>query len=1192
MVGNRILRATFLAAALAPSIFGQASGSLTGSVTDSTGGALPNAKVSVILRGGKQALMEARTNAAGLFSFIAVRPEAYDVEVEAPGFAKYIQRDVKVDAIRETNLVVKMEVASTQQVVEVTADVQTVQLANSEVSTTITRTQIESLPTLARQVSSLYLTQAGVSSGRGPTVINGLRTSFANVTLDGVNIQDNFIRTNSLDFMPFRTTIDQISEVTISVGNAGSTIGGGAAQVALVTRSGSNEMHGALYWYNRNNAVSANDWFNNRAGVKKPFLNLNQLGGALGGKLIRDKLFYYGNYEAYRSRQQTSRLRTVLTPDAKRGLFSYRSGGSVQSQNLLNLRQARVDPNIQSLIDQLPAPNTTEAGDGLNTSGYRFNARSNQDRDQIVSRWDYYLSSNHNFTGTWNFTKEVTDRDDLGNFVTTVPPVFTDNKRHLVALGWRWTASPVLTNEVRGGFSLSPSVFNVRNEYPAFVLDTGAANLAFSTPQNQFLKQGRYTDTYNIQDNANYLRGKHDMSFGFQTQLIRIQPYNDGGILPTMVLGISTANQTGFRAQDLPGAAANDIALANRIYSNLAGIVSAASQTFNVRDRTSGFVPNYGEVRNFTYDTYAGYFQDKWKATRRLTVTLGLRYEYWTPLDERDSLFLTPILRNGNFIQTILDPNATLDFAGGSAGRPYYSADRNNFAPNFGFAFDPTGSGRTAIRGGYMISFGNDDAVTAIRNNIGTSAGLSAVRNQTNLVASLSARPTLAAPAYKVPRTLADNYALNPASATGLPDPNLRTPYVQQWHFGVQHQIKSNVIELRYVGNRGTKLLRALDYNQVIVRENGFLDDFIRARGNAFRALSAGLGFNPAYNANVPGSQPLTVFPRLEGGGLLTNATVQQQIRQGEVGTLADIYQQNGLNGSVNFYRNPNILGANAITNGADSSYHALQFDVRRRVRDVTLQANYTYSKVLSNGIGDDQNRFEPYLDLASPSLERARAPFDLTHAIKSNGAWDLPFGKGKKFNLTGAADQVLGGWTVSGIMNYTSGTPFSIFSNRGTLNRAARAGGRNTATSLLTKPELDQRVGQLVMTGSGPFFIAQSALGSDLRGVASDGSAPFNGQLFFNPDPGFNGALQRRMFSGPWNFSLDMSLLKTFRIMERHSVQFRADAFSLPNNPSFWVGSETDGTTRFDINQTTFGRITGTFNSRRLFQFGLYYRF
>ncbi len=1193
MVGKRIASIfSICLLAVAPAA-AQVSGSLSGAVVDQSGAPVPNAIVGLSIAGGQQALVSTKTSGAGLFSFIALRPDLYDVTVEMTGFAKVIQRQVKVDPIRTTGVgEIKLEVASSQQLVEVTADVQQVQLTNAELSTTVTREQIQNLPVLGRQVSNLFLTQAGVSSGRGPTVINGLRTSLANVTLDGVNIQDNFIRTNALDYMPFRPTIDQISEMTVAVGNAASTIGGGAAQIVLSTRSGSNEYHGAAYWYNRNNKFSANDWFNNRAGVAKPFLNLNQVGGALGGKIVRDKLFFYANYEVYRLKQQSSVLRTVLTPEAKRGTLNYlTTGGTRTTANLLNSRNVRVDPTIQSFIDQLPPPNTTETGDGFNTSGYRFNARGNNNRDQFVTRWDYYKSSNHNITGTFNYTKEVTERPTLGNFYSAVPPVSNENPGKLVALAWRWTLSPQLTNEVRGGFALAPGIFNVSNAYPEFLVTVPTT--IFSTPQNRFLRQGRDTDTYTIQDNAQWIKGRHELSFGFQSQAIRTTPFNDGGILTDYTTGISAANTTGFTAADLPGVRAQDITFANNLYSTLGGIVTSATRSFNVTSRTSGFVAGAPERREFTYDTYAGYLQDRWKVNKRLSLTLGLRYEYWTRLNEKNGLFLLPRLTGGNAIATLLDPNATIDYAGGDTGRPFYNADRNNFAPNIGIAWDPTGGGRTSVRAGYSISYGNDDSITAIRNNIGTNNGLAQTNQILRQTATLAAKLPVPSPTFKVPLTLADNYALNAGAAAGLPDPGMRTPYVQQWSLGVQHQIKANIVELRYVGNHGTKLIRALDYNQVVIRENGFLDDFRRAQSNGFLSLAVGRGFNPAYNAAISGSQQLTVFPRLTLGGLLDNATVQQQIRQGEVGSLGELYQTNGLNDQVNFFRNPNILGANIITNGGDSTYHALQFDFRRQMsKGLNFQANYSFSKVLSNAIGDDQNRFEPYLDLGSPEVERARAPFDLTHVIKANGFYELPVGKGKRFEMTGVADKVLGGWLVGGIMNYTSGTPFSIFSNRGTLNRGGRSIGRNTAIALANKSQLDQQVGRLVMTGNGPFFVNTSALGADNRGVSSDGSAAFNGQLFYNPGAGALGTLQRRMFSGPWNFSLDTSVLKTFRFMERHSVEFRAEAFNLLNNPSFWVGSETDATTRFDINQTTFGRVTATFNSRRLLQFGLYYRF
>ena len=281
-----------------------------------------------------------------------------------------------------------------------------------------------------------------------------------------------------------------------------------------------------------------------------PFLNLNQPGASLGGRIIRDKLFFYGNYEAFRLREQTSTLRTVLTPSAASGNFTYRdTAGGLRSANILGLRNIKIDPAIKSMIDQLPAANSSDAGDGLNTTGYLFNANSNEDRNHVITKGDYYLSPKHNFTGTYNYTTDKVNRPDQGNFYTTLPPVFNDNHNHLLSLAWRWTASPTLTNELRGGFNLGPSKFNTRDQSQKYLL----SGLLFDSPVNTFLRQGRDTDTYTIQDNANWIKGKHQISFGYQSQYIRTAPFNDGGIFPTYTLGISSNNKTGFVAADFPG---------------------------------------------------------------------------------------------------------------------------------------------------------------------------------------------------------------------------------------------------------------------------------------------------------------------------------------------------------------------------------------------------------------------------------------------------------------------------------------------------------------------------------------------------------------------------------------------------------------------------------------------------------------
>ncbi len=1175
----------------------QVAGRLSGTVVDQTGAVIPGATVNVYVLGGKEPVLTGTTNEAGLFTFIAVRPDTYDITVEAPGFTKVSVREVKVAPVQETGLPpIKMEVQSSTQSVEVAADVSAVQLSNSENTATVTSTQVQNLPVLGRQVTSLFQTQPGVVATSGTTSVNGLRSSFSNVTLDGINIQDNFIRTNDLDYAPMRTTIDQISEITVSTSNASAAIGGGASQMVLSTKSGSNTFHGSVYWYNRNSALAANDWFNNKAGVPQTFLDLNQPGAALGGHIIKDKLFFYTNYELYRNKRQSSYLRTVLTDSARNGIFTYRdTAGNLQTANLESLRNFTADPTVKAMIGQLPEPNTSDAGDGLNTSGYRFNPRYNEFRDQFVYKGDYYLSSKHSFTGTYNYISNPTDRPDVGAFYTTVPPVSNTIKDHLLSLSWRWMASATFTNELRGGFMRSDTSFLDSNQYPAAILS--ATNLLFSNPVNTFLNQGRKVNTYNIQDNANWLRGKHELSFGFQGQLLRTAPFNDAGIIPTYTLGISTANTLGLTSTNLPGIRSSDLTTANNLYADLAGIVSSATQTFNVTSTTSGFVPGATNLRNFRQSTYAGYIQDKWKVLPNFTINMGVRYEYWTPLDEINGLYLAPRLENGDLKATVLDPNAVLDFIGGPSGRPFYKADKNNFAPNIGFAWDPSKEGKTSIRGGYMIAYVNDNLVTAVRNNVGTSNGLQFANTLSNLTSTLAAGPTVPAPAYKVPRTLADNYAITTTAATGLPDPNLVTPYVQQWTVGIQHDLKGTILSARYVGNRGTDLLRAIDYNQVLYNANGFLADFQRAQSNAALSQAANGSYNGSYNSAIAGSQPLTVFPLLTNGGNLTNTTIQTYLKQGQIGELANTYMVNRWNGPVNFYTNPNLQGANVVVNGGMSIYHALQFEATKRTRSgLQAQFSYTFGKSLSNTTGDAQTDFEPLLDNNNPSLEYAPSPFDIRHSFKANYYYELPFGKGKRWSGNGITNTLIGGWALSGIWAYQSGSPYSILSGYGTLNRAARSSSTNTASIVGTDgATLQSLTSGVYMTGNGPYFVSPTIINTDGRSAAQAGAAPFSGEIFYNPGAGTVGNTQRRMFNGPWQWSWDASVMKTFRFRERHTLDLHFDFFNWTNHPTFYVpptSGDYGSTTNFTINNTSFGKITSMNYNPRVIQIGAYYRF
>jgi hypothetical protein len=553
---------------------------------------------------------------------------------------------------------------------------------------------------------------------------------------------------------------------------------------------------------------------------------------------------------------------------------------------------------------------------------------------------------------------------------------------------------------------------------------------------------------------------------------------------------------------------------------------------------------------------------------------------------------IQPQVTNNNLVSS-LRGNASLTFV----PDPLYKRDWNNWAPNIGLAYDISGKGTTVIRAGYSIAYAFDNLINDIPNTIffAVNNGLSSTVNLVNRTEIVSkGLPTLQPPTFGIPTTFEANFEASPNSppAYGVVDPNLATPYVQQWNVSLGHEVKGFQLEARYIGNHAVKMLRGLDFNQININQGGYVQDFIKARNNGALSIAANGKFDPRFNAAIPGSQRLPFFDSLPSGGFLTNATVAGSIQRGEAGGLAQTYQSNFLlpNDDFSFFPNPLTLYQNVLTNYSNSTYNGLQLLVSRRTTGGSqFQVSYTFSKSLSDALA--QRGLDPILDVTNPKLEKARTPFDTTHAFKVIHTFPVPLGGNHRLHLNAFGDRIIGGWTYSGFLRVECGPPVSFRSQRGTLNRPARS-GENTVDTTLTLSQLKDITG-IYMTGNGPFFVDPKHINPTTgAAVAPDLAPAFDGQVFFNPQPGSLGSLQRRIIDGPGFWMYDATLSKSFKITERQSLEFRAMAYNLFNHPNFFVG-DTDA----NINSSTFGQITSmNFTnygvSTRQMQFGLMYRF
>ena len=504
------------------------------------------------------------------------------------------------------------------------------------------------------------------------------------------------------------------------------------------------------------------------------------------------------------------------------------------------------------------------------------------------------------------------------------------------------------------------------------------------------MPQGRNTNTYTLSDDAAYQRGSHYIQFGFHGQKVRVRSYDAAGVVPTYSLAMGTGQpaphprQSCRHQQHRSGHRQRAAGHPGRLCRWLQPDASTSTS------RTSGFVPGAPFVRHFRFDDYASTCRTNGRSRRASPSP-------WACAGSCPAWSTSAIRWNSRpslpaaLPQTLLS-NATLNFAGARRAVPGITAHWKDFAPNIGFAWDVFGDGKTALRGGYSISYVNDQELIAPENMLEANAGLQGISADTGLSDRVSTGlPPISRPdVTRSPFTTAENYANNPFNVVAMVDPNLHRPYVQQYSIGIQHDFKGTVFEARYVGNHVVGAYRAFDFNQVQIVQNGFLADFLRAQNNGLSGAKCRPRLQPQLT--TPASRAASRSPSSRCSirvRVLTDSDVRQlhpDRRSRRVGhSLPD--QRTERSGAISSRTPMRWPPTCSRTTPAPVTTRCSWRRATALSHGLSFEANYTFSKVLSDGDGDLQTRFQAFLDINNPGLERSRANFDLNHMIKADGS-------------------------------------------------------------------------------------------------------------------------------------------------------------------------------------------------------------
>jgi Carboxypeptidase regulatory-like domain len=1210
--------------------------SLTGTVTDPTGAVVPSVKISIVsLESGAERTTE--SDKVGGYVLVQVPPGKYRLTAKAPGFSDVIINNLDLEVNQASTVEIKFEkLGATSTAVSIEATSAQVNTSDATIGNAIGSTAIVELPSYARNVANLLQFQPGVTpslntaNGTNNTIggnVNGGKADQANVTLDGVDVNDQNNRTAFTTVL--RMTLDSVEEFRTVTTNGGAEGGrGSGADTQLVTKSGTNQVHGSLYEYRRGTETAANTFANNSAGVPVAPLLINIFGGTIGGPIKKNKAFLFFNYEGRRDASAVSVTRTVPTATLQQGIVEYKNSAGVVQQ-VLPSQQPSIDP-LGVGIDQAalavfklyPAGNYAPGGDGLNTTGYLFNAPGKNVQNTYIAKLDYRIddAGKHSLFWRGNLQNDSASNGSANapEFPGQVPNSVTLANNKGYAAGYTAVLTPNFVNNFHYGLT------RVGNQTTGILGSPYTLFRGYSTIYGTSTGTTRIIPVHTFSDDLSWNKGTHSIRFGGVFRLISDQSlsyshsYNSGTTNPSVIngsgadltpasLGVSSSTKTSYQYAE--GA--------------LLGVVASATGNYNYLTNGTLLAPGAPVARNFVSKETEGYITDSWKVVRNLTITYGLRLSFFPAPHEANGQQISSNIPIGEWANT-RGQLASQGLSQMGAGlityvlpqRPIYPMMVDP-SPRLSVAWSPSGesglkkfltggTGKTSVRAGFGMYY-DDVGQPLVQTFNSTAFGLSTTLSTSPNVLTSAQLPRFtgfysvpaailaAPPPGGFPATYPNGFAI-----TNSVDDHLRSPYSMNIDFAIQREFSHGYFfQAAYVGRLSRHNLTQHDlamptnltdpksgqtYFQAMTQLGTLLDlqgvsvanlpkipffenMWSKAAGNGYTATQV-IALDYTTRSN-PGDWTNTLSDMDNGQACGAN---------GSVFNAAGKLTQTGC-GNLGAYSmwSPQFSALAAQSSVGSGSYHAAQFTLRKRFsQGLLFDFNYTFSKSMDLGsTPEGASTFsDVILNTWNSRQMKAVSDYDTTNQANAYFVYDIPVGRGRRFGgqMNKILDAFVGGWELTGTFRDTSAFPFAI------------SDGSRWATNWE------------ISSGATPSGLPQQARDIQNSLVSTNSSVNGRPNLWANPAAEL-AAFQETMAgqSGTRNssrltgiFDIDSGLYKNFKMpySEKHVLQFRWETYNLTNSVQFSSVSVSL------TSSSTFGLLSGQRVDPRQMQFAMRYTF